>query len=231
MIQDNALGNITFEQSAKAKRLRAMILPDGVRVILPKGYSEKEGMAFVESVRSKIKVRQQRMEHKSIVITEEKPLQTLTFRVAVQKAARKNIFSSLKEGVLTIQYPDFLSAEDAKTQQYFWNSINYFLRQEAKRFLPARTFELAKQFGFQFADVKIQSSKTRWGSCNRKRNINLSFYLLLTPRHLIDYVILHELCHTVEMNHSEKFWTLMDKVTYGKSKALRNELKKYSMPR
>ena len=231
MIQDNALGNITFEQSAKAKRLRAMILPDGVRVILPKGYSEKEGMAFVESVRSKIKARQQKMEHKSIVITEEKPLQTLTFRVAVQKAARKDIFSSLKEGVLTIQYPDFLTAEDAKTQQYFWNSINYFLRQEAKRLLPARTFELAKQFGFQFANVKIQSSKTRWGSCNRKRNINLTFYLLLVPQHLIDYVILHELCHTVEMNHSEKFWALMDKVTHGKSKALRNELKKYSMPR
>ena len=99
-------------------------------VILPKGYSEKEGMAFVESVRGKIKSTQEKIEHKSILITEEKPLQTLTFRVLVKKAARKDIFSSLKSGVLTIEYPDFLKTEDTKTQQYFWNSINYFLKKE-----------------------------------------------------------------------------------------------------
>lgn len=231
MIQDKELGSITFEQSTKAKRLRAMILPDGVKVILPRGCSEKEGMAFVESVRGKIKATQEKIEHKSILITEEKPLQTLTFRVLVKKAARKDIFSSLKSGVLTIEYPDFLKTEDTKTQQYFWNSINYFLRQEAKRLLPNRTYELAKKFGFKFSDVKIQSSKTRWGSCSRRKSINLSFYLLLTPQHLIDYVILHELCHTMEMNHGDKFWALMEQVTQNKSKLLRNELKKYSMPR
>ena len=231
MIQDKELGSITFEQSTKAKRLRAMILPDGVKVILPRGCSEKEGMAFVESVRGKIKSTQEKIEHKSILITEEKPLQTLTFRVLVKKAARKDIFSSLKSGVLTIEYPDFLKTEDTKTQQYFWNSINYFLRQEAKRLLPNRTYELAKQFGFKFSDVKVQSSKTRWGSCSRRKSINLSFYLLLTPQHLIDYVILHELCHTMEMNHGDKFWALMEQVTQNKSKLLRNELKKYSMPR
>ena len=73
--------------------------------------------------------------------------------------------------------------------------------------------------------MKIQTSKTRWGSCSASNSINLSVYLMTLPSHLMDYVILHELCHTVHHDHSDAFWALMDKVTDGKAHALRNELK------
>jgi len=62
------------------------------------------------------------------------------------------------------------------------------------------------------------------------KSINLSLYLMLLTAPLIDYVILHELCHTKEMNHGIRFWKLMDKVTESKSKELRAQLKKYHMP-
>lgn len=102
------------------------------------------------------------------------------------------------------------------------------MRAMAKRFLPNRVAELAYLYGFsKYKDVKIQSSKTRWGSCSGTNSINLSLYLMKLPDHLIDYVILHELCHTVHHNHSDKFWSLMDQVTNGKSKALRKELRNY----
>lgn len=104
------------------------------------------------------------------------------------------------------------------------------MKKEAKRVLPTRVRLLANQHKFTFSDVKIQSSRTRWGSCSNKQNINLSFYVMLLPAHLIDYVILHELCHTVEMNHSERFWKLMDEVTDAKTVALRKEMKRYAMP-
>ena len=58
-------------------------------------------------------------------------------------------------------------------------------------------------------------------------NINLSYYLVLLPKHLIDYVLLHELAHTREMNHGERFWDLLDRMTDGKAQALRAELRKY----
>ncbi|MDR0825039.1 MAG: M48 family metallopeptidase, partial [Prevotella sp.] len=86
---------------------------------------------------------------------------------------------------------------------------------------------LAEKHSFQYAIVKINKSRTRWGSCSSMKNINLSFYGMLLPEYLIDFVILHELCHTVEMNHGEKFWALLDKVSDGRSHELTQELKSF----
>jgi hypothetical protein len=62
----------------------------------------------------------------------------------------------------------------------------------------------------KFENLKINSATTRWGSCNSKKNINFSFRLILAPKTSIDYVIIHELAHLKELNHSEKFWNLVD---------------------
>lgn len=228
---DKDFGTIVFKRSKRAKRMNVKVFSERLEVSLPYGFSENDGMQFVNNIREKLLKKQKTVSEKSVLITESNPLETLTFVVHVKKAERKDIFSSLKSGVLTIEYPDFLDEKETKTQQYFWNSINYFLRKEAKRILPFRTYELARKNGFSFSEVKIQSAKTRWGSCNHKQIINLSFYLLLLPQHLIDYVILHELCHTKEMNHSPQFWNWMDKVTGGNGKKLKNELKGYAIPR
>lgn len=101
------------------------------------------------------------------------------------------------------------------------------LRSAAKEYLPRRTAELAYMWGFTYKSVKIQSSRTRWGSCSATCSINFSLFLMTVPEHLIDYVILHELCHTKHHDHSPAFWAEMDRVTDGKAKALRQELRKY----
>jgi predicted metal-dependent hydrolase len=104
------------------------------------------------------------------------------------------------------------------------------LRSNAKAFLPRELDFLAKAYGFKYTQVKIRKSRTRWGSCSSKGIINLSFYLMLLPPHLIRYVLLHELCHTVEMNHGPAFWALLDKYTDGEAKKLRREMKNYRIP-
>jgi len=101
------------------------------------------------------------------------------------------------------------------------------LRRKAQSVLPVQLAGLAKLHGFNYANVKIRKSRTRWGSCSSKGNINLSFYLLLLPDHLIEYVLLHELCHTVRMNHSPAFWALLNKCTQNKAHELRREIRKY----
>jgi len=101
------------------------------------------------------------------------------------------------------------------------------LRRNAKSVLPFQLAQLAQLHGFTYSNVKIRKSKSRWGSCSTKGTISLSFYLLLLPEHLIEYVLLHELCHTVQMNHSPAFWALLNKCTQNRAKELRKELKKY----
>lgn len=101
------------------------------------------------------------------------------------------------------------------------------MRKAAKLHLIRRTAELAHLHGFNYSNVCIRSSKTRWGSCSGRNSISLSLYLMKVPEHLQDYVILHELCHTVHHNHSSLFWQMLNSVTNGHALQLRNELRRY----
>ena len=234
MITDTELGTIEFIHNERSKHIRVRILSSGLKVSLPVKASSEEAMKFINSIRTKLIQKQEKLEQglqkSNILIDENSKLQTLTFTVEARAVARKNIYFSLKNSVLTIEFPIGTDCKDVQTQQHFWNGISYFLRKEAKRLLPDRTKQLAAKFGFEYSDVKIQSSKSRWGSCSGLKSINLSLYLMLLTAPLIDYVILHELCHTKEMNHGIRFWKLMDRVTDCKSKELRAQLKKYHMP-
>lgn len=234
MSSDNIFGKIEFIRSERAKHIAVRILVDGLRVTLPRSATEEQALKFINTKQNKISTKQEKLKRKEnknpTLLDENSQFQTLTFEITLKRTNRDDIFFSFKNGLLTIEFPENTDCSLPLTQKHFWNGINYFLRKEAKRLLPDRTKQLAGKFGFYYSMVKIQSSKSRWGSCSRERSINLSFYLMLLPSHLIDYVILHELCHTKEMNHSEKFWKWMNKVTDGQGKELRTELKKYNMP-
>lgn len=81
-----------------------------------------------------------------------------------------------------------------------------------------------KHYQFDFNDIKLKRMKSRWGSCSRKKNLNFNTKLALLPMHLIDYVIVHELCHLAEFNHSHAFWALVAQ-TMPNWKVLRKELR------
>ena len=70
--------------------------------------------------------------------------------------------------------------------------------------------ELAELHGFHYQRLSIRAQKTRWGSCSHQKNINLNCKLLFMPEEVVKYVMIHELCHTIEMNHSSRFWALVN---------------------
>lgn len=115
-------------------------------------------------------------------------------------------------------------------QPWLFKVITEALRKQAKAILPLRLNELAVHHGFQYTQVKINSARTRWGSCSSRGHINLSLYLMVLPRKLSDYVLLHELCHTREMNHGRNFWILMDQVTDMQARQLKDALRHYPSP-
>ncbi len=91
-----------------------------------------------------------------------------------------------------------------KEELYSW------YRKQADIHLKERTSAISKTLGFTFNNIRIKDQKTRWGSCSSKNNINLSWRLVLLPQKVMDYVIIHELCHLQEMNHSDRFWSLVE---------------------
>ena len=86
------------------------------------------------------------------------------------------------------------------------------LADQALRELPPRIAAYAGQMGVTYGRVTIRNQKTRWGSCSSKGNLNFNCLLMLTPREVQDYVIVHELSHRKEMNHSPKYWAVVEEV-------------------
>lgn len=83
---------------------------------------------------------------------------------------------------------------------------------EGALFLAQKRIEYFNQiYGFNFNRINIKNQKTRWGSCSRKGNLNFNYKIALLPQKLSDYIIVHELCHLKEFNHSHKFWNLVAK--------------------
>ena len=145
----------------------------------------------------------------------------------VESESTNNYYLKLKEGILSISCPASTDYQDERVQQTIRDLIEKTFRYEAKRLFPQKVKVLAQRHGFTVSDVKINKSRTRWGSCTSRKSINLSYYCMLLPEYLVDFVILHELCHTIEMNHGERFWQLLDKVSDGKAKVFTKELKKF----
>ena len=135
--------------------------------------------------------------------------------LTVTASERKRVV--LSDGLLFI--PQVISDDELKKQ------ILGFYRAEAKSYLPERVKEVSLETGLNYSSLLINSAKTHWGSCTADR-IHLSCLLMAAPPEVIDYVIIHELAHTVHHNHSPLFWELVEKHCPD-YKAKRKKLKAY----
>ena len=100
------------------------------------------------------------------------------------------------------------------------------LADKALKYIPQRVEYFSKIVGVDYGRITIRNQRTRWGICSSKGNLNFNCLLMLTPTEVIDYVVVHELCHRKEMNHSKNFWIEVEKVIpdYKRSvKWLKNE--------
>ena len=127
-----------------------------------------------------------------------------------------NMFStnsefSLKENVLIIVSPGDNSVS-------INNLFEGWLKQKALEYIPIRTAKLAEQFGFNYKRITIRSQKSRWGSCSANGSLSFNSRLMKFDKDVIDYVLIHELCHLKEMNHSKKFWGLVGEIIPGYKK-------------
>jgi predicted metal-dependent hydrolase len=85
-------------------------------------------------------------------------------------------------------------------------------REQARQILPAHVEFFAHRYGFQYKGIRITSARTRWGSCSAAGSLSFSWRLILAPLVVVDYVVVHELAHTVFHNHSRQFWDRVETV-------------------
>jgi len=101
-------------------------------------------------------------------------------------------------------------------------------KESARALIHERVNYFNQIYNFPIKRIAIKNQKSCWGSCSEKGNLNFNYRLLFLPDHLRDYIVVHEICHLKELNHSPRFWSLVEK-TMPKYKEMRKELKKQEL--
>lgn len=224
------IGPVLLQRSLKAKRISIRLQPlKGIRVVVPPRASFEEAQRFLESKQAWIRQHLPKIEKQETNLTifrPEETFRTFSHQLRLLPHDQAILKARLMKGEIQVFYPAYRDMSDDDMQAFIRKALTETYRLEAKEYLPGRVDYFARQFGFSYQKVVIKKAGTRWGSCSYQNNINLNLHLMRLPAHLRDYVILHELAHTVEKNHGPGFWALLDKIS-GDARGLDQEMKKY----
>lgn len=225
IITDEEFGEIVVKKRSLAKTVSLKIAPDGrIQITMPPYAPLLAAKALIKTSRKQIRELASQYREK-LSYTENQQIGK-SHNLLIQKTAKPSSVKIVGTQIL-VEINEAESVESAANQQLIRSKILIALRKEAKSYLPRRLSFLAEEHGFSFARSKITHSSSRWGSCSSSGTISLNIGMMNLPFELIDYVIIHELCHTRHMNHSTKFWDEVAKFD-PYYKIHRNELKKYS---
>jgi len=195
---------LLFVRQAKARRYLLRLRADGVaRVTVPRGGSLAAAREFAVRNIGWLAQQLQRLENQPQAATEWRPGTEILFRGAPVKIEWKAI-GEIRFGPERLALPDL--SVDLRP------ALEKHLRNIGRRELPVRVKELAAQHGIQVTRVTVRNQRTRWGSCSRRGTISLNWRLVQTPDAVRDYIILHELAHRRQMNHSDKFWSEVERL-------------------
>lgn len=227
ILQDADFGQIVISTRRGMRQVVMRIKSDGLYVNAPYFTRVSSVLEIVEKHRADLlKKKASRPSH--LIDTDfEFHSDFISLRVVEGVGRRFESRLDHATGERCIACPKETDFENPDIQAFLRKAIVNILKRRAAEVLPARLAELAARNGLKYASIRINSAKTRWGSCSSLKTISLSCYIMLLPKHLADYVMLHELSHLLEMNHSERFWLVMDKMTDGRAKQLEKEIKQY----
>lgn len=229
-LQIDGIGKVLIERNEKAKRLTISVRPlKGVRVAVPPHISFEKAEQLIYTKADWIKENQalmQQHEQKVTVYDDATEFRTRYHVLRLLTHAQYTMRCVLQDGYINVFYPAHKNVRDNDVQKFIRKSIEDAYRKEAKEHLPQRLAYFAEKFGFTYGSVFIKNAKARWGSCSHTNNINLNLHLMRLPEALCDYVILHELAHTVEKNHGPHFWALLDRIS-GNARDLDKKLKAF----
>jgi len=174
--------------------------------------------------------------------------QTIEYTLRKRRKQKNYSLAVQREGRITLTVPYWITLRGA--EKFILEKKNWLLvvlqkypqaapthvrkkhyaehKEAAREFVQNRLVILNSAYGYTYKRVSIRVNTSRWGSCSEKGNLNFDYRIIFLPRHLQDYLLVHELCHLREMNHSTRFWNCVAQ-TLPNHKELRNELQKQRM--
>jgi predicted metal-dependent hydrolase len=209
----SATGTLKIRRSAKAKRLRLAVKPGQIELVIPRGTGEAQAMAFLDQHRAwaegkllELNDRASRIPSSgSFASSPTLPWRGREVPLIIREAPGLRIRVSV-DGAVHIALPQGLGEtrdEVALRAFYAW----------VRRWLRTHVALLAERHALGTAlrprEIRVKRMKTRWGSCGPRNDININWLLALAPESVLEYVVVHELCHISERNHSPAFWFLV----------------------
>lgn len=197
--------------SKKSKGIRLKIdLESGLEVVLPEGFSISKLEPLIKGKENWIL---SKLRHFELIRQKIKPndfdksnaVLYLGREYSHIKVIRKDIAPEVKmiDDRLFITVPD-------DSRQTLVQALEGWYRLEAAKVIKERAVDVGRQLNLQFNRITVRNQKTRWGSCSRLKNLNFNWRLIMAPVQVIDYLIIHEVAHLAEMNHSSRFWKLVE---------------------
>jgi len=211
VIYDEEFGKITIRRNIKSSRVQVKLSPSGtLSASLPKYAPLFLVKRLIKNSRDDIRqlINRQKLKSKFFNGMKIGKSHYLIFKYDKNNTAKVKI-SDQKIYIYCQKEEDIYRNncyEKIKT------AIGEALRVEANSYIPKRVSYLADKYNFKYNKVRLSKASGRWGSCNNNGTISLNIALMQLPFELIDYVIIHELAHTKQMNHSRDFWNIVETI-------------------
>lgn len=225
IIADNDFGQIIIRTRRTARNITLRTKADGLHVTTPPRSLTSKVLEIIDNHRQTLLENWTKTAPKYFDLNYR--IDAPCFRLKLATSNLKHFTLKYTEEGIILFCPKQTDFAQETIQHLVRNAIIRALKKSASTYLPPLLEALSERYNLPFKKVKINGSRSRWGSCSAIKSINLSCYLMLLPSHLMDYVLLHELAHTREMNHGPKFWEIMNELTEGQAHTLRTELKKF----
>lgn len=212
--------DVIISRRRGTRNLRLSIRSDGrVRLTIPYGVSQNFAEKFIAEKAEWIN-KHKKTRH---VLRDGMHIGK-SHRLVIEKGLNDVVKTRISHNEVKIKIPSYLSEEDAEVQDKTLKACEKALKQQAEILLPQRLEFLSNKHDISYKSINVKKFKSRWGSCDSKKNIILNIYLMQIDWNLIDYVILHELTHTLHQHHQQDFWDELAKILPN-YKELRKELK------
>lgn len=205
-IHDEEFGTIAVRRTARARQVKISVAPNGLlRASLP----QYTPLLFLKRL-----IKRSRSELRAMIAAATPKVeyydgQQIGKQHMVFIAQGAELDARLRARRIIVTVPPELDAASPSVVTRIREMVIKALRVEAKAYLPKRLATLASAMGCHYERVRFSHASSRWGSCSSTGTISLNIALMKLPFELIDYVLIHELAHTKQMNHSAAFWAIV----------------------